>query len=109
MTSNDRAGESPDVTLEDLKRTWTATQLDLASKAVFDDDGLTFAALHEGASDASQASDYVQPLRRRLRCSLEGLHTVAGLDISFGKDRDQAIATVAVLSFPDLAVSGHTH
>ena len=109
MISNDHAGESRDVALEDLKRTWTALQFNLASRAVFNDDGLTFAARQEDAEDALECSDYVQPLLRHSRCFLEGLRIVAGLDISFGKDRNQAIATTAVLSFPGLAVSGHKH
>lgn len=94
-----------EATLEQLKQTWTALQLDLVSRAIFDDSDLTFAVHVDRAhGDLLDASDYAQPIRRHLECSIDRLRVVAGLDVSFSKAKDQAVATIAVLSFPNLRV-----
>lgn len=88
--------------MEARKAEWTAFQLDIASKAIFEDFGLSFRIL--GEDNDAQSRDSLDV--RRASGSIEGLHTVGGMDISFFKDAaDRAIATLTVLSFPNMEVS----
>lgn len=93
--------------IQALKEKWKALQLDLASRAICTDSDLSFTS-HPARPIASPqgAEDYEWPIVRQLSCTIDGLHTVAGLDISFHKStKEKAVATVAVLSFPELRVS----
>lgn len=96
--------------LEEKKAEWTAIQLDIAKQAIFEDHNLSFEVVHTdyvGCTAATIAnSDSGAPERHHAQGTIRGLHTIAGLDISFFKDvPDEAIATLAILSFPDLKVS----
>ncbi|GAA6027539.1 hypothetical protein JCM8097_007912 [Rhodosporidiobolus ruineniae] len=90
-----------------LLDSWTAEQHRQRSLAVFTDSDLDF-AVHAPAEPALPASPSQTPPIHRLdpaKLEIDGLHTVAGLDISFppGSDSgDEGIAVLAVLSFPDL-------
>lgn len=87
------------------KAEWTAIQLDIAQAAIFQDHDLSFKVLDGGRLAVPDGRDWLKV--HQTGTTIEGLHTVGGLDISFYKDvEDQAVATLTVLSFPDLQVSG---
>lgn len=89
--------------MEARKAEWTALQLDIASKAIFEDLGLSFRVLDV---DTHDAASHELPQVRKASGRIEGLHTVGGMDISFFKETaDEAVATLTVMSFPDMVVS----
>jgi hypothetical protein len=90
--------------LDKRKAEWIETQLELASRAIFDDDGLSFTV--SGSEVATGLSDLHEPVCRHAQGIIQDLHTVGGLDISFiPESPDEAVATLTVLTFPDLKVS----
>jgi hypothetical protein len=92
--------------METRKAEWTNIQLEIARKAIFDDAELSFAVLEGGRREDELVVDAESPPVYTVRERIEGLHTVAGMDISFIKGtEDEAIATLTVLSFPDMVVS----
>lgn len=98
--------------LEEKKAEWTAIQLGIAKQAVFEDHNLSFEVVYTdpvgSTASITANSDSGAPERYHAQGTIRGLHTIAGLDISFFKDiPDEAIATLAILSFPDLKVSWH--
>ncbi|GAA5825762.1 hypothetical protein JCM3770_000633, partial [Rhodotorula araucariae] len=85
---------------------WTAEQHRLASLALFDDAAdLSFAIRASPATLLPPLCPLAPSVCRENLAELafDGLHTVAGVDISF-RDRtgDKGVAVLAVLSFPDL-------
>lgn len=99
--------------LETRKADWINRQHELASRAIFADDGLPFAVSGSAvvlvAVDNEYGEDFVVPIRRRVEpqhIEITGLTCVGGLDISCSKvDSDNAVVTLAILSFPQLEVS----
>lgn len=92
--------------MEAKKDEWTAIQLDIARRAIFHDNELSFAVLEVGCRADEVVVSTEPPPVYAVRGRIAGLRTVAGMDISFFKDiEDQAIATLTVLSFPDMVVS----
>ncbi|GAA5997755.1 uncharacterized protein JCM10292_006791 [Rhodotorula paludigena] len=93
---------------EGLVERWTAEQVRQASLARFDDDGdVGFAVTAAPTATLPTLHLNAPPVHRE---SLEdlasaGLHTVAGLDISFRSSAgDEGVAVLAVLSYPELKV-----
>jgi hypothetical protein len=84
-------------------------QIGLRALAIFDDANLSFAAPALHVPTSCLPEERLHPTAHSLHVEagdFTGLHIVGGLDISTGKDGNTAIASLAVLSFPDLTVSG---
>ena len=94
--------------LEERKPNWTTVQLDLAARAIFVDSDLTFQVTSDGHKTHAAADDYRYPRVSHAIHELAGLTCVGGLDISFvpgsAEAGTDAIATLAVLDFPELNV-----
>lgn len=92
--------------LEEKKAEWTAIQLDIAQRAVFNDHNLSFTVSADSSAIIGAPNEPLEPKRQHVQGTVHGLHTVGGLDISFFKNNpDEAIATLTVLSFPSMDVS----
>ncbi|BGP39707.1 hypothetical protein JCM10449v2_003658 [Rhodotorula kratochvilovae] len=90
----------------DLVAQWTAEQLRQAALAQFDDSGgLSFAVCAAPTGLLQSLHPLAPPVHRENveALAFDGLHTVAGLDISFrNRNGDEGVAVLAVLSFPEL-------
>ncbi|GAA5970766.1 hypothetical protein JCM11641_004445 [Rhodosporidiobolus odoratus] len=88
-----------------LVEQWTAEQLHQASLAVFSDSNLSFTVRSTPATLHTRGAEGVPSVYRFANCTVEGLKTVGGLDISFrNSSGDEGVAVLVVLSFPELKV-----
>ncbi|GAA5849504.1 hypothetical protein JCM8547_000477 [Rhodosporidiobolus lusitaniae] len=86
-----------------LLEKWTAEQLEQASLACFRDSFASFSVQASPAFALPPLHPLTPPVYREEigAAKFPGLETVGGLDISFGPG-DEAVAVLAVLSFPEL-------
>lgn len=101
-------GEPDDPSAAKLVETWTRLQLDIASKAIFSNHGLSF-DFSDGLQPETlmpSLDDVEQPLARSARdARLTGLQAVGGLYISYPRHAPGAgVATLTVLQYPSLQV-----
>ncbi|KAM0752404.1 hypothetical protein T439DRAFT_355256 [Meredithblackwellia eburnea MCA 4105] len=104
--------------LQNLVEEWTLVQRQQASSAFFCDSKLSFSTKRSPESSLETPEELKDPLHPVVRhlssptvlSSLDGLKVVGGLDISFreeGGDGNDAIAVLAVLSWPDMKLIHH--
>lgn len=95
---------SDDLQLEQTKAEWLQKQLDMADKALLYDSDLTFVVRSHTAMPPP--NDIAAPLKHRCSYTIEGLHTIAGIDISFFPDNpEDAVMALTVHSYPDMKAS----